>query len=125
MSVGQDEIDAVLALSPSDYIRDRRLLKISIVMVALVVAGFMLHGSLGVESSIVALEAAGAILLISGTSIERALSQVEWTTLAFFAGLFIIVGAMTETGVIDMIAHALVSATGGNTFVTMLVLVFA
>ncbi len=125
MSVGQDEIDAVLALSPSDYIRDRRLLKISIVMVALVVAGFMLHGSLGVESSIIALGAAGAILLISGTSIERALSQVEWTTLAFFAGLFSIVGAMTETGAIDMIAHALVSATGGNTFVTMLVLVFA
>lgn len=125
MSVGQDEIDAVLALSPSDYIRDRRLLKISIVMVALVVAGFMLHGSLGVESSIIALEAAGAILLISGTSIERALSQVEWTTLAFFAGLFSIVGATTETGAIDMIAHALVSATGGNTFVTMLVLVFA
>lgn len=125
MSVGQAEIDAVLALSPSDYIKDRRLLKISVVMVALVVAGFMLHGSLGVESSIIALGAAGVILLISGTSIEHALSQVEWTTLAFFAGLFIIVGAMTETGVIDMVAHALVNATGGNVFVTMLVLVFA
>ncbi len=94
-------------------------------MVALVVAGFMLHGSLGVESSIIALGAAGVILLISGTSIAHALSQVEWTTLAFFAGLFIIVGAMTETGVIDMVAHALVNATGGNVFVTMLVLVFA
>ena len=125
MSVGQAEIDAVLALFPSDYIKDRHLLKISVVMVALVVAGFMLHGSIGVESSIIALGAAGVILLISGTSIEHALSQVEWTTLAFFAGLFIIVGAMTETGVIDMVAHALVNATGGNVFVTMLVLVFA
>ena len=47
---------------------------------------------------------------------------MEWTTLAFFAGLFVIVGAMAETGVIEMLAHALIDATGGNVFVTMLVL---
>ena len=103
-------------------IKNKRLLKQSYVMIGLVVVGFMAHGALGLESSVIALGAAGIIMLISGESIEEALANVEWTTLAFFAGLFVIVGAMAETGVIEMLAHALIDATGGNVFVTMLVL---
>lgn len=125
MSVDQAEINAVMELVPADYIKNHRLLRISVVMVVLVVLGFVFHGQLGVESSIVALAAAGIILLVSRQSIEHALSEVEWTTLAFFAGLFIIVGAMTESGVIGMLAQAIIDVTGGNVFVTMLVLVFA
>ncbi|WP_165055191.1 MULTISPECIES: SLC13 family permease [unclassified Adlercreutzia] len=120
-----DVVFDVMGLNPSDYIENRRLLRISVVMIVLVVAGFMFHGALGWESSIIALGAAGLILLISGESIEKALLNVEWTTLAFFAGLFIIVGAMTETGVIEMLAQALIDVTGGDVFLTMLVLVFA
>lgn len=125
MHVEQAEIDAVMLLNPTDYIKDQRLLRISVAMVALVVVGFMLHGVLHLESSLIALAAAGLILLLSRESIEHALEQVEWTTLSFFAGLFIIVGAMTETGVIEMLAQALIDATGGDVFLTMLVLVFA
>ncbi|WP_172136268.1 ArsB/NhaD family transporter [Adlercreutzia sp. ZJ473] len=120
-----DVVFDVMGLNPSDYIENRRLLRISVVMIVLVVVGFMFHGALGWESSIIALGAAGLILLISGESIEKALLNVEWTTLAFFAGLFIIVGAMTETGVIEMLAQALIDVTGGDVFLTMLVLVFA
>ena len=115
----------VMDLAPADYIKDRRLLRISVGMMVLVVAGFMLHGALGLESSVIALGAAAIILLVSRESIEHALSQVEWTTLAFFAGLFVIVGAMTATGVIDMLAQWLIDLTGGDVFLTMLVLVFA
>ena len=61
-------------------------------------------------------------MLIAGESIEEALSNVEWTTLSFFAGLFVIVGALAETGVIGMLANGLIDATGGNVFITMLVL---
>ncbi len=125
MSVSQTDVDEVMALQPRDYIKNPRLLKISVVMIVLVVAGFMLHGSLGLESSIIALGAAGIILLVSRESIDHALSNVEWTTLVFFAGLFIIVGAMEETGVINMLAQWLIDITGGDVFVTMLVLVFA
>ncbi len=89
---------------------------------ALVVVGFMAHGALGLESCIIALGAAGIIMLISGESIEEALSNVEWTTLSFFAGLFVIVGALAETGVIGMLANGLIDMTGGNVFITMLVL---
>lgn len=122
MHVNEEHRARVMQLDEHAQIKDRRLLKQSVVMVALVVVGFMAHGALGLESSVIALGAAGIILLISGESIEEALSQVEWTTLAFFAGLFIIVGAMAETGVIEMLAHALIDATGGNVFITMLVL---
>lgn len=124
MGVEQKNIDAVMAIDASTYIRNARLLKISIAMTALVVLGFMLHGVLHVESSIIALGAGGLILLLSGESIEEALADVEWTTLAFFAGLFIIVGAMTETGVIGMVANSLIEITHGNMLMTMMVLLF-
>ena len=124
MTAPQSEIDGVLELRPADYIKDHRLLRISVVMICFVVVGFMFHGALGWESSVIALGAAGLILLLSRSQIDHALAQVEWTTLMFFAGLFIIVGAMTATGVIDMLASWLVDITGGNVFLTMLVLVF-
>lgn len=124
MGVAQADVDAVMALDAGSYIKDARLLKISGVMTALVVVGFMLHGALHVESCIIALGAGVLILLLSGGSIERALADVEWTTLAFFAGLFVIVGALTETGVIGMIASALLDVTGGNLFAAMMALLF-
>lgn len=102
------------SLDENDYIKDRRLLHISVAMVVLVVVGFMTHGALGLESCVIALAAAGLILLISGESIEEALHGVEWTTLCFFAGLFIIVGAMSETGVIGMLAQGLIDVTAAT-----------
>ena len=125
MTVNAADVEEVLKLDASTYIKNKRLLKISVVMIALVVVGFMLHGALGLESSVIALGAAGIILLVSRESIDHALSNVEWTTLVFFAGLFIIVGGMEETGVINMLAQWLIDLTGGDVFITMLVLVFA
>ena len=122
MRVNEEHRARIMELDEHAMIKNKRLLKQSYVMIGLVVVGFMAHGALGLESSVIALGAAGIIMLISGESIEEALANVEWTTLAFFAGLFVIVGAMAETGVIEMLAHALIDATGGNVFVTMLVL---
>ena len=122
MQVNEAHRARIMELDEHAMIKNKRLLKQSYVMIGLVVVGFMAHGALGLESSVIALGAAGIIMLISGESIEEALANVEWTTLAFFAGLFVIVGAMAETGVIEMLAHALIDATGGNVFVTMLVL---
>ena len=122
MQVNEEHRARIMELDEHAMIKNKRLLKQSYVMIGLVVVGFMAHGALELESSVIALGAAGIIMLISGESIEEALANVEWTTLAFFAGLFVIVGAMAETGVIEMLAHALIDATGGNVFVTMLVL---
>ena len=122
MNVDDEHKARIMELDEHAQIKNRRLLKQSVVMTALVVDGFMAHGALGLESCIIALGAAGIIMLISGESIEEALSNVEWTTLSFFAGLFVIVGALAETGVIGMLANGLIDATGGNVFITMLVL---
>ena len=122
MDVDDEHKARIMELDEHAQIKNRRLLKQSVVMTALVVVGFMAHGALGLESCIIALGAAGIIMLISGESIEEALSNVEWTTLSFFAGLFVIVGALAETGVIGMLANGLIDATGGNVFITMLVL---
>ena len=122
MNVDDEHKTRIMELDEHAQIKNRRLLKQSVVMTALVVVGFMAHGALGLESCIIALGAAGIIMLISGESIEEALSNVEWTTLLFFAGLFVIVGALAETGVIGMLANGLIDATGGNVFITMLVL---
>ena len=117
--------DALADLDEREQIKNPILLRQSVVMIALVVVGFMAHGSLGVESCVVALTAAGVLMLISGERIEEALAHVEWTTLVFFAGLFIIVGALSEVGVIGMLAQALIDVTGGSTFIAMLVLLIA
>ena len=122
MNVDDEHKARIMELDEHAQIKNRRLLKQSVVMTALVVVGFMAHGALGLESCIIALGASGIIMLISGESIEEALSNVEWTTLSFFAGLFVIVGALAETGVIGMLANGLIDATGGNVFITMLVL---
>ena len=108
-----------------EEIKNPTLLRQSVIMIILVTAGFMLHGSLGIESCVVALTAAGILMLISGERIEEALAHVEWTTLVFFAGLFIVVGALSEVGVIGMLAQALIDVTGGSTFIAMLVLLIA
>ena len=97
MNVDDEHKARIMELDEHAQIKNRRLLKQSVVMTALVVVGFMAHGALGLESCIIALGAAGIIMLISGESIEEALSNVEWTTLSFFAGLFVIVGALAET----------------------------
>lgn len=122
MQVNEEHRARIMELDEHAMIKNKRLLKQSYVMIGLVVVGFMAHGALGLESSVIALGAAGIIMLISGESIEEALANVEWTTLAFFAGLFVIVGALAETGVIGMLANGLIDATGGNVFITMLVL---
>lgn len=122
MHVDDEHRSRIMELDEHAQIKNQRLLKQSVVMTALVVVGFMAHGALGLESCIIALGAAGIIMLISGESIEEALSNVEWTTLSFFAGLFVIVGALAETGVIGMLANGLIDMTWGNVFITMLVL---
>ena len=125
LHVSDEDRNRVLELDPKEQIEDMRLLKISVVMLVCVVIGFMCHGALGIESSVVALTAAAVIMLISRVDVPQALLHVEWTTLTFFCGLFIIVGGMVETGTIDMLANALMDFTGDDVLFTMIILLVA
>jgi Na+/H+ antiporter NhaD/arsenite permease-like protein len=116
-----ERVAAVMALSERDAITDRRLLAQGLGVLVLVLAGFVLHTTLHMEPSVVALLGAGLLVLISRVTTEDALADVEWETLVFFMALFVMVGALVKTGVIDVVAHALAASTGGNELLTVLV----
>ena len=121
----EEDRKKVMALEPKDHIRDLALFKKSLAMIALVVVGFMLHGQLGLDSSVIALSAACIMLLIGKADLELSVFSVEWTTIGFFCGLFMVVGALSETGVIAMLAQWLMSITNDNPLALMLVILWA
>ncbi len=82
------------------------LIKCGVVLAA-VLHGFVAHGPLHMEPSIVALLGAGILIVISGLGHSDYLSSVEWDTLLFFAGLFVMVGALVKTGVVNQAGAAL------------------
>jgi Na+/H+ antiporter NhaD/arsenite permease-like protein len=123
-TVDDERIADVMALDEREAIRDRKLLVQCAVVLVLVFAGFVAHKQLHMEPSLIAMTGAGILIVISGLSREFYLSAVEWETLLFFAGLFVMVGTLVRTGVIDKLAHAASSSTGGSPVgTTMLILV--
>jgi Na+/H+ antiporter NhaD/arsenite permease-like protein len=118
-----DRVADVMALDEREAIVDPALLaKCGVVLVG-VFAAFIGHPVLHVEPSVVAMLGAGVLVLISRSTPQQYLASVEWETLLFFAGLFIIVGAMIHTGVIGDLAQLAADATGGDALVaSMLIL---
>jgi Na+/H+ antiporter NhaD/arsenite permease-like protein len=109
-----DRVAEIMDLDEREAIRDRTLLWQSLAVLALTMVGFVLHTALHVDPSIVALLGAGLLVFVSRVKIEVALREVEWPTLVFFMGLFVVVGGLIEAGVIDRLAEAAGDATGGN-----------
>lgn len=124
LTVTEEAKAEILTLDEKKAIKDVKLFKKSLVMIFFVVIGFMLHGAIGLESSEVALAAGILMVLISGTSVESAIHHVEWPTLLFFIGLFVVVGALEATGVITMLANVIIGATAGKLILTMLVILW-
>lgn len=115
----------VMALSEREAISDWRLMWQSVGVLLVVLLGFVLHPVLHYEPSVVALLGAGLLVLISRVTTEDALADVEWETLVFFMGLFVMVGALVETGIIGALSDWLSGALGDNTELTALVLLLA
>ncbi|MEU8109279.1 SLC13 family permease, partial [Nonomuraea muscovyensis] len=90
----------------------------SLAVLGLVMVAFVLHPVLHYEPSVVALLGAGVLVAATKVTTEDAIAEVEWPTLVFFAGLFVMVGALVETGVIEQISRAAVEATGGRLALT-------
>ncbi|AFQ43674.1 SLC13 family permease [Desulfosporosinus meridiei] len=113
----------IMRMDPSSEIKDVRLLKKSLIVIALTILGFFLHQYLHLESATVALSGAALLLLITNEDPEHALIAVEWPVIFFFAGLFILVGALEHVGVIEWIAMESLKLTGGEMLPTgMLIL---
>ncbi|RDI64645.1 ArsB/NhaD family transporter [Nocardia pseudobrasiliensis] len=125
-AVDPERAAEVMALDEREAIRDGGLLiKCALVLVA-VFAGFLGHAVFHLDPSVVALLGAGVLVLISGLRQRDYLSAVEWETLLFFGGLFVMIGALVKTGVIERLSRWAVDATGGNALLaTILILVLS
>ena len=105
---------AVMGLNAAASIRDSAELRRTGPVLALTVLAFFAHQALHIEPATVALSGAAVGLLVTRIEIEKALSHIEWTTLFFFVALFVMVGALEETGAIGHVADAVKDATGGD-----------
>jgi Na+/H+ antiporter NhaD/arsenite permease-like protein len=118
-------VAAVMDLDEREVIRDQRLLVRSLLVLGAVMVAFVLHSALHLEPSIVALLGAGALVALSGLEPPEFLEEVEWSTLVFFMGLFVMVGALVEVGVIERLGEQLTEAVGDNYFAAASLLLWA
>ena len=120
--------DKVMRLNAKSQIADKALLKKCLAVIFITITLFTLHGALGLETATAALTGAGLLLLITYTRneamIAKALSKVEWLAIFFFAGLFVLVGALVETGVIKAMAAEALTITNGNVPMTAMLILW-
>jgi len=118
-------IAEVMSMQERDAIRDPRLLSISLAVLGVVLAAFVLHSALHLEPAVVAIVGGLVLLALSRLNPDDVARDVEWHTLVFFAGLFIMVGALVNTGVIESLSRAAVEATEGRLWGTTMLLLWA
>ena len=124
-SVNSDAVSEIMALDEKKSISDMSLLIKSVIMIVLVVIGFITHNLLKIESSVIALTAGTVMLLIGKQDVEDIIHEVEWSTIMFFSSLFVVVGGLVETGVVNKLAHLIVEYTADSPILVMLVLLWA
>ena len=107
-----DRVAALMALDEREVIRDRPLLLRSGIVLVAVMVGFVAHSALHLQPSLVALLGAGALVALSKLDPPQFLEEVEWPTLVFFMGLFVMVGALVEVGAIGRLGTLLTEAVG-------------
>ena len=125
LHVESENMEKVMSLNEDLAIKDVSLLRKSVIMIVLVVLGFIFHAQLGIESATVALTAAGVMLLIGGQDAEDVILSVEWSTILFFIGLFVVVGGLNSTGVIGMLADGMLNLVGDNEMLAIVLILWA
>jgi Na+/H+ antiporter NhaD/arsenite permease-like protein len=116
---------SLMDLDEKEEITDKTLLTKCLIALGITIIGFFLHQLLHIESAIVALTGAFLLLLMTGEKhLDKAFSKVEWTTIFFFIGLFVLVSGLVETGVISLLANYSIHLTGGNIKSTSLLILW-
>ncbi len=104
----------VMELDAADSIEDARELKRTVPILVATILLFFAHQALHLEPATVALAGAAVMLLVTSQKVEDVLAGLEWPTLFFFVGLFVMVGALEETGAIEEVANGIADVTAGN-----------
>ena len=117
----------LMSLDEKKELTDKILLKQSLTVLGLTIIGFFLHQLLHLESATVALGGAFVLLLLTSKTdhdLEHAFNRVEWTTIFFFVGLFVVVSGLVETGIINSLARGAIKFTGGDIKVTAILILW-
>lgn len=122
LHVDEQYKQGLMDIDPKDYIRDTVLAKKSLFVFALTLLGFVSHQFLHMEPAVVALAGATLLMLIGvkESDLEEVYHSVEWVTIFFFVGLFVLVGGLVEVGIIKQAASWMIAVTGGNITLTSL-----
>ncbi len=112
------EVDARL------HIGNQRLLRRALIVLALTILGFIFHGVLHYQAGTIAMFGAVLLLLLSRVDLHPILQEVEWPTIFFFIGLFVLVGGVEEVGLLDRAARRAVALTDGNVTLTVLTILW-
>lgn len=124
----------VMEFNEFDAITDVRLLKQSLSVIGAVIAGFMLAHYLGLEAATVAMTGAAVLLLLANFGhdpehqskhVLEAFNEVEWITIFFFVGLFIVVHGLDSTGLLRLLADKMLALTGGDLNATAMVILWS
>ena len=114
LQVPDERREAALERTEENTIKDRPLLIRSLIVTGATILGFLVHSAIGVEPATIALLGAMVLMLIAGLDPHRTLRDIEWSTLFFFVGLFMLVEAIVQTGIVGGIADQLAEATAGQ-----------
>lgn len=111
LHVREERKERIMSLNEKEQIKDPVLLTKSLIVLGATILGFMFHGLFDYEPATVALMGAAVLLLISGEEPHDILADVEWTTIFFFIGLFIIIGGIVKVGLVANMSTAMIAVT--------------
>ncbi len=114
MRVSEEQKEKILRFKESEVLKEPVLLRKCLFVLTGVIIGFVLQKPLHLESATIAIAGATVLFLISGEEVHDVMERVEWTTIFFFIGLFIVVHALVEVGFISMLANEMLKLTDGN-----------
>jgi Na+/H+ antiporter NhaD/arsenite permease-like protein len=119
-------LDRLAELDPAAAIKDRPTMLRALAVLGLTIVGFLVHSVIGLEAATIALLGATVLMIVGPIDPHDALRDVEWNTLFFFVGLFMLIEAIVHVGIVGGIATALAGAVGGDlTLATMAILWFS
>ncbi len=109
-----DRLDILATVDPAASIKDRPLMIRALIVLTLTIVGFLFHSALGLEAATIALLGATVLMIVGRLDPHEALRDIEWNTLFFFVGLFMLIEAVVHVGIVGGIADALAEAAGGR-----------
>ncbi|MGB9730730.1 ArsB/NhaD family transporter [Calditerrivibrio nitroreducens] len=125
LKISDEKKQRILSMDESKAIKDPVLLSKSLFVLGLVLLGFVIHGILHYEPATIALFGAGLLLLLAGIhDPQHIFSEIEWSTIFFFIGLFIIVGGVVKVGLIKLISIKILEITQGNLMATSMLIIW-